>query len=572
MNIEILQCPKWVKNNRGLKEFFSQLSERRGQKVSFEFANNVFEEFIENFTDFFDEYKVEIETLSFKNVTFEKYVRFDNIKCTNLEFIDVHFEKGGGIKNRDKDGGIDIDKLIFRPFTIKNDFVVDIGYYANKDGFLETNNIGCIRHIKFENHKEGSGQIYFVGISQNTEGDFRNKILDKVSFQGSDLSNCYFLNAQVDKAEFSNCIFPEIRNHKYINMLDEKWSIRIIQIGFVVITVGMFYYFQSLFTDRNPFFFYVMLFFIPFYGLIALLSLNAFFHPKEYFFSSLLKMTNIFALNKVQGFHHHFGTKDEVLMNDKLIQFQHKSKNDKNYILQRDQLQQSYFSMIELYKQLKENFGKSDFQAAGNFFYSQRYIEMISVTNKKSFLESWVLNTHYFVNGFGERFIRPLVLLIATVVLFAWIPSLIIPLCFQTDWLKAYLLRPFEVNRDYVATSSTPLFLLEGYERNKSFPIVIDINKSELIQVNSKDKNGFYLDKKLENNTITTFYVAKLKDDWHTEFYYSLSHFNLPFLSENKQWFQEVSQRAVFWGWVERSLLWLFSGAFVLALFHRVKR
>ncbi|MCX6072933.1 MAG: pentapeptide repeat-containing protein [Campylobacterales bacterium] len=581
MNINLIQCPKWINDTQGLKSFFTQLSQCSGQKVSLIFENNVFEERIQNFKSFFEEYDCKFETISFEKVTFQQYVRFDNFQCQRLEFNNVNFEKGGGIKSRDKQNCLNIDTFVFRPFQLDSDFVIDLGNYANRDGFLETEEIGRIRSIKFENHKDGNGQIYFVGINKQTEeADFRNKILDKVSFQNCDLSNCFFLNAKVDKAEFRNCIFPEIKNHKYVNMLDEKWNRRILPfLIFMIIGLTLFFSNLLLFDSLLPteesiiaILFYIMLFVAIPYVFIALFSLNAFFHPFEYLFGGIFKNTNVMALNKIKNFHYHFGCKDESLINDELIQFSYKSKKDQDYMREREKIQGSYFSLIELYKQLKENFAKNDFQTAGNFFYAQRYIEMISSTDKKSWIESWVLNTHYFVNGFGERFIRPLVLLIATVVLFAWIPSLIIPLYFQPDWLKTYFLRPFEINKDYVATSSTPLFLLKSYDENKSLPIVIDINQSKLVQVENKGKQGFYLDKKLDSNLSTNFYVPRLKNHWHTEFYYSLSHFNLPFLSENKQWFQEVSQRAVFWGWVERSLLWLFSGAFVLALLHRIKR
>lgn len=571
MNKNILICPKWVKNNRGLKEFFSPCFEYRGENVSFEFVGNVFEEAIENFTDYFDSYEIKIETLSFKNVIFQKYVRFDNLQCINLEFIDVYFEKGGGIKRKRDNGFLQIATLVFKPFQVQNDFVIDLGMHANENGLLEIADRCSIQNIEFENHKDGNGKIYFIGIHKDTDADFRNMMLDNVFFQGSDFTNTCFLNAKIDKTEFHNCIFPEIRNHKYVNMLDEKWNVRFIQIGFVVITISMYIFVQQLFLDQYPILFNFILFFIPFYLLIALFSLNAWFHPFEYFFGNLLKMTNLLALNKVQGLHHHFGTKDEVLINEVLLQFAHKSKMDQDYFPLRNQLQHSYFSLIELYKQLKENFGKNDFQTAGNFFYSQRYMEMISVTYKKSLPESWVLNVHCFVNGFGERFMRPLILLITTIVLFAWIPELAIPKDVLPKWMN--LPKAITANKDYIATSSTPMFLLQVDDRNKSCaPILMDANQSITLQVQNEKQKNFYLDKKIDNNATISFAVPKLKEDWHTAFYYSLSHFNDPFLSDNRQWFQEVSEKAIFWGWVERGLLWLFSVAFALAVFHRIKR
>lgn len=543
-----LLCPKWVKNNRGLKEFFLELSKYRGQRVSIVFKNNIFEEAIQ-FKDFFEEYDVAFEKIVFENVTFKQYVRFLDIQCEELEFLYVNFEKGGALKNRKGKFGIDIGNLIFKPSQVENAFVIDIGNYANSQGFLETEKVGRIRNIEFENHKEGKGQIYFIGINSYTKkADFKNKVLDNVSFQNCDLSNCYFLNAKVDNTEFRNCIFPEIRNHKSVNQLDSNTNWLMLFFFVVSVPVVVIILNENFYGFNNPIFFFIFVFFIPFYILLGLFALNGIMHPIEYKFSGFFKGHKETAINKTENFHHHFGVKDEEVINDKLNKFKKTSKLE-----ERENLQRSYFNLSELYRQLKTNMDKSDFQTAGNFFYAQRYIEMISTTYKKSWTESWVLNVHYMVNGFGERFMRPLMLLIVTVIIFAWIP--------------------FQKNKDYIATSSTPKFLLQLNEMNQSStPVLMDQNQTVILQVQNEKQKNFYLDKKIDNNATISFAVPKLKEDWHTAFYYSLSHFNVPFLSDNRQCFQEVSEKAIFWGWVERGLLWLFSVAFALAVFHRIKR
>lgn len=548
MKISIFICPEWVKNKRELECFFKSLSDDSNQKISIVFNSNIFEESI-NFVDFFQDIDVKFDKIVFENVTFKEYVRFIDIQCEELDFLYTNFEKGGALKNRKGKFGLDIGNLVFKPFQVENAFVIDIGNYANSQGFLETEKVGRIRNIEFENHKEGKGQIYFIGINSYTENaDFKNKVLDNVSFQNCDLSNCYFLNAKVDNTEFRNCIFPEIRNNKYVNSLDSKTDALMlfffaVSVPFVLIILN-----NNFFDFNKPIFFFIFVFFVPFYILLGLFALNGIMHPIEYMISGIFKGNKETAINKTENFHHHFGVKDEEVINDKLNRFKKTSKLE-----ERESLQRSYFNLSELYRQLKTNMDKSDFQTAGIFFYAQRYIEMISTTYKKSWTESWVLNVHYMVNGFGERFMRPLILLITTVVLFA--------------------LFPFKANKEYFATNSTPMFLLQLDEVNQSsIPVLMDANQTVILEVQNENQKNFYLDKKIDNNMSITFAVPKLKEDWHTAFYYSLSHFTFPFLSENKQWFQEVSQRAIFLGWVERGLLWLFSGAFALAVFHRIKR
>jgi uncharacterized protein YjbI with pentapeptide repeats len=156
--------------------------------------------------------------INFTNATFLKSFRMDNLKCATLTFQDTNFHKGGGLKNRDSNENLYIENLIFRPYQLDSDFVIDIGQYANKEGLIEIK-YGIIKKMRFENHKEGNARIYFIGLNNNLEeANFRNMVLDKVSFQNCDLSKCYFLNAKIDETEFRNCKFDinNDANHTWI--------------------------------------------------------------------------------------------------------------------------------------------------------------------------------------------------------------------------------------------------------------------------------------------------------------------------------------------------------------------
>lgn len=547
MNIEILQCPQWVNNSREFDKFFEKLSIYSGRKVSIVFKGNVIEDAFENFTDFFKKYDVKFDKIVFENVIFKEYVRFVDIQCDELEFLFVKFERGGALKNRKGKFGLDIGNLIFKPSQIENAFVIDIGNYANSQGFLETEKVGRIRNIEFENHKEGKGQIYFIGLNSYMEiADFKNKVLDNVSFQNCNLSNCYFLNAKVDKAEFRNCVFPEIKNHKYVNGLYGKsenfWFIAL----FFFIPPVMFYLFDGLGLIQNggiAVVFGILPIFLLWMG-----ALNAVAHPIEYYISPVVTKKNTNVLNDIKGFHHHFGVSDEVKINAELEKFRNKNVNDSDYMIIRNQLQQSYFNLTELYKQFKESFEKSDFQTAGNFFYSQRYIEMISTSNKKSWSESWLLNVHYFVNGFGERFFRPLIFLCITLIVFM------------------FILNPKE---DYIATVTTPLIFIEN--NDKEIYIMNQTASFFGADIEKNDTNSFLFEKKIDRKYMSQ-YVLELKETLDVRFCYSLSHLNLPFASENQQWFKKISQNAIWLSFLESILLWFFGVAFALAVFHRIKR
>jgi hypothetical protein len=53
---------------------------------------------------------------------------------------------------------------------------------------------------------------------------------------------------------------------------------------------------------------------------------------------------------------------------------------------------------------------------------------------------------------------------------------------------------------------------------------------------------------------------------------HSFSNMIYPFTPEQKRWFQNISERAIFLSLLESILLWYFVIAFILALWHRIKR
>ena len=121
--------------------------------------------------------------IDFTNAVFRKNIRFDNLKCKELILKDTLFLDGGAIKNRGKDKNLQIEKLEFRPYSLESDFVIDIGSFANEKCLVELDNQGVIKELKFENHKVGEGNIFFIGLNEHLrEGDFKNMILDKVFF------------------------------------------------------------------------------------------------------------------------------------------------------------------------------------------------------------------------------------------------------------------------------------------------------------------------------------------------------------------------------------------------------
>lgn len=556
----IFHAPLKIKQNFRIvqKELFERLIEHymvdcilKDKKI--DFSNTVFIECNfkdKNFTN---------TDVDFTDATFVKNVRFENIKCKHLIFKNTKFLDGGAIKNRNGNQNLIIEHLEFRPYSLGSDFVIDIGRYANDEGLIEKNHQGVIKNLRFENHKEGNGTIFFVGLNEHLENaDFKNMILDKVSFQNCDLKNCYFLNSKIDKTEFRNCYFPQNGNIMQLTKLQGKdATITYLLIAPLLISLLFtFFYFK---TVDEEYFYLVMLVLIP-YILLALASLNIWI---ESFLTFLAKYVMKESHSRTKSFQVHFAIADEK---DIYTNIENLSIKQSDFNVQQATLKETLDSLSSSYAQLKENFKDKDFQASGNFFYSQRYTEILS-SNKKSIFELLMLHIHHSTNGFGEIYMKPFFLFIFTIAFFA------IP-----------FLKP---NIDYTSTYATPLFLIQDANLSDKTTAHIYLDYLE----NNITKNSFYKSLIIDKNStaipqdilygydnrynyaIKEQNILKLKENsMNTFFSKSLSNLLYPFTPEQKKWFQNISPQAVVLSFAESILLWYFAVAFALALWHRIKR
>ena len=476
-------------------------------------------------------------TFDFSHTIFYKYFSIKNIKCETLKFKDTEFLEGGAIKNRGSSKSLEIKNLIFRPFRLDADFVIDLGRYVNKE-YTEEDSYGVIDDIVFENHKLGSGRVHFIGLNDKmTQADFRNRILDNVSFQNCDLSKCYFLNAKVNKTEFRNCEFPHMHQGVSINIVDEKpWSdILSIFIGFILIAIlyglssgSMNNYFNEEIMNNIYKLLQGFYWLLPFIVIMFLVVIIKTIYFIEWLLSSSISENKFQFINKIKTLHHHKAIADEILLSGKLF-FTTSEKN-------RKKLQETIASLESVYKQLKINFSKKDFQLSGDFFFSQRLMEIYGAKYKDNLIERNILIIHYGLNGFGEKFIKTIIFFLATLFIFATL---------------------YEPNKDFIATDVTPKFLvIDTLEINTSLP---SYKKQIFQELNSSIKEKKYIPEEINNK-------------WITRFMYSASQFISPFTSKNRAWFKTVSQKASILNLVEMVLLYLFFGAFILAVKNRIKR
>lgn len=565
-NYCIFHAPQKIKQNFRItqNEIFQNLIEQyiidcilKHKKI--DFSNTIFID-----CNFKDKNFININ-MDFTNATFIKNVRFDNIKCKNLIFKDTKFLDGGAIKNRDSDQSLIIENLEFRPYSLGSDFVIDIGRYANNEGLIEKNHQGVIKNLRFENHKEGNGTIFFVGLNEHlANADFKNMILDKVSFQNCDLKNCYFLNSKIDKTEFRNCYFPQNYNRQILTNIQGSRETK----AFFTfpILVGIFLILNFLKPTaikdliQYAWFFYSLLIISIMYILFFLSSINVW---AEFIFGILSKLLNEKGIT-AKSLQVHYAIADEKEIYEKLSEL---PKQKINFKVQQNILQETLDSLSASYAQLKENFKDKDFQASGDFFYSQRYTEILS-SHKKGFIELQMLHIHHFTNGFGEIYMKPLLWFVFTLVLFAI---------------------PLVPNRDYTSTYSTPLFLIQDVNTSDEKTTQIYLNISE----DNNRKMSFYKSLVLDRNDINSSseifygydgrynYNNNLKEQYILRLdenssmigiSKSLSNLLYPFTPEQKKWFQNISPKAVALSFVESILLWYFAIAFALALWHRIKR
>ncbi|MFW2378457.1 pentapeptide repeat-containing protein [Aliarcobacter butzleri] len=494
--------------------------------------------------------------IDFTNAIFKRNIRFDNLKCKELILKDTIFLDGGAIKNRGKDKNLQIKKLEFRPYSLESDFVIDLGSFANEKGLVELDNRGIIENIKFENHKVGNGNIFFIGLNEYIKkADFRNMILDKVFFQNCNLENCYFLNSKIDKTEFRNCYFPQNENRILNNQIMGKVQSISSLIVFPLISVMLFFFIEWISSYHGSLIDYIFIVGFSILIPIYLASINLWVELFSLILYRLDKFLEhiinyIIPLEKnlrILNVHNYIA--DEKLIYKKLDEF-YKIKDKDTFIKEKKKLQISLDSLSSSYSQLKDNFKDKDFQISGDFFYSQRYTELLS-QHKKNLLDLVIFNIHHFTNGFGERYFRPLVWFMVTIFLFSL---------------------PLKQNKDFISTSSTPLFLIEGLKDNQK-SLDLDKNFETILKVQgSKDEDILYGYDERFNYHSKEQKVLILNKNMDIRLIHSFSNIIYPFTPEQKRWFQNISERAVFLSLLESILLWYFAIAFVLALWHRIKK
>lgn len=521
---------------------------------------------IVNFKDvIFLEYDFRNKNLSefdidFTNSIFKKNIRFDNLKCKKLIFKDTLFLDGGAIKNRDEDKNLQIEELEFRPYSLESDFVIDLGSYVNRENSLvELDNQGVIKQIKFENHKVGEGKIFFIGLNKYAEKvDFRNMLLDKVYFQNCNLEKCFFLNSKIDKTEFRNCYFPQNQNRLLNNQITGKNESIAFLLVFPLLFVVTYFIIEKQILEVFSISVYFLIFLSIFYLIIFLSSLNLWIELISFIIERInSKIKRIRKVdNYLNSFNVHFCIADEIIIYKEFDNFL-RIKDKKTFERNKKKLEISLDSLSSSYSQLKDNFRDKDFQISGDFFYSQRYSELLS-QHRKLFLDILVFNIHHFISGFGERYLKPLIWFVLTIILFTF--SLV-------------------PNKDFISTSSTPLFLIQDFDQKNN---ILNIQSSFLNVLNipeyKKDmlKDGdklFGYDNRF-NYHINEQKVLKLEESKFLKInlIHSFSNMLYPFTPEQKRWFQNISEKAVFLSLLESILLWYFAVAFILALWHRIKR
>jgi len=501
--------------------------------------------------------------IDFTNTTFMENIRFDNLKCKKLILKDTKFLDGGGIKNRGEDKNLFIEDLEFRPYALNSDFVIDIGAYANDEGLIELNKQGVIEKLRFENHKIGDGKIFFIGLNADLKkANFKNMILDKVFFQNCDLRNCYFLNSKINKTEFRNCYFPQNDNRKFIgDVLGRKESIAFIAFVFLspfVFNIIIKFIKIDTIVDNIVTMIYAVLIvlFIP----IFLASLNSLEQLISYYVRKILDYLPDKNQNNKKSFNIHFCIADEKDIYTHL-ESHSKIKNKNSLEHNKEALQKTLDSLSSSYSQLKDNFKDIDFQVSGDFFYAQRYTEILA-NSKRSFNDWMMYNIHQFTNGFGESYMKPLIWFVLTIMVFSF---------------------PFTPNKDYISTYSTPLFLIKDANTSNlnSILYIKDKNNTKnsffnnLTVVNYEQNNSLlYGYDNRYNYHIQEQYVLKLDENKSTQInlIHSFSNIIYPFTPEQKRWFQNISEKAIFYSLLESILLWYFAIAFILALWHRIKR
>jgi len=466
-------------------------------------------------------------SFNFKHTIFDSYVKFDDLHCEKLNFENTVFNKGARLRF------INVHDITYEPKHLGGDVTFANKYFDNEENQMIDLNTK-IGTFKYRHQITGTGFTFFVGINFEKIAYFTNSILDRVHFANMDLAKCLFISSKIDKTRFYHCDFPQEQNiflpHSKDKINIPIWLIGIFFLLFLVVSV--------IYFEKDTLWFYI--FVIP----VFLIFGNLIFMPLAYLLQSLVS-SNL-SLNT------HICVYDEIKQTNPMDFDQQKNFNS---------------SIREVYRQLKINFqNNEDYQTAGDFYYSQRYFEIIHIETKDGKTLQWyLLNIHHWVNGFGERWLRPVMWIFLTVTLFMFMST---------------------PNKDYISTPSTPIFLLQGYNQQTG---KLDLNESNashhflnIANTTYMDTTNSYTTKPKENvifayDNIFDYHYTKqmipmIRNDINSRFLYSISHFVLPFMSDQKRWFQTTNGKSLFLSTIETIFLWFFFGAFVLAIKNRIKR
>ncbi|MDD2830355.1 MAG: hypothetical protein PHW18_12340 [Sulfuricurvum sp.] len=479
----------------------------------------------------------------FNNAIFNGYPKFDFLRCSKLYFGNTIFKKGALFRH------LEAKYVLYEPRLLD----ADVTFYHRKKadieaGILRGDTLGKIEEFHYRHALEGNGSTFFIGVSFTKEAHFTDAVLDNVQFSHLDvstLSKCYFANSMLEETKFYNCHFPYHKN---------AWTI-----------------FDKDGWDKQPFFIFllsglllcVLFLYAPFLAIAGAAVLNAFvFMP----LMSLISKISFLNVNK------HMAIADDIKLSNSQQSFN---------------AEDNYHVIREIYRQLRVNFEKhGDYQTAGEFYYSQRYTELLTFGSRfyPSFWQWNLLGIHHIVNGFGERWVRA----------FVW---------FFSTWIVfAFLLQP---NIDFTSSKSTPEYFLNAYhdniDKNLTYnlnfdenSITSDLNRSMHFMLIAKttfeDTGSFYICKSpqiIEEKNVTKKvfafdnrfdyhyteqYIPMLREDPSIYFAYSFTKMISPFVSEEKNWFTTRSKDAHILGIFESILLWFFFGAFVLAVKNKIKR
>lgn len=505
--------------------------------------------------------------MSFDKAVFENYPSFDELRCHKLSFSNTIFKKGVRLRH------IDVDEVLFEPRELGADATFFHREKANIDeGVLRGKEIGKIGKFKYRHQLEGGGTTFLIGMRFTKKAEFTDCVLDKVQFSFMDensMSKCFFANSIIENTRFYNCSFPYRENVSMpFQFLDGK--------SFVVHLVApmlfsiFFYCCVCLFSKLNlfaqntsPYLYSIMSFLVFIFIFISAAIFNTtLFMP----FMKLIGKISVWTIFLKINHHIHVGDDEIAEANNEF------KKSNRE-------------TVREIYRQLKINYDKSgDHQQAGEFYYSQKYWEMVGRRdNLFKFVASQALliDVHHFINGFGERWFRAFVWFVLTITMFA------------------FLAQP---NENFISTKSTPEYFLNAFQETNSTH-KIDFNESNvtdkldkkahfiLIATTSfengsttykpnseglshtpdKNKTIYAFDSRFDYH-YTTQYIPMLKDDYGIKIAYSLSKMIAPFVSEEKKWFQDRSERGYYLGFLESILLWIFFVAFLLAVKNRIRR